>query len=268
MVGQSVHLEITSGVSALVIVGCGMHMLVFWRTDSQTLLLISSLFLVNGIASVVSHLTLLPMWAVADRWSMLIVAWIACGFVIDELIALASDLSRVRVHRLRAVGWVVASFCVVASLSYDAVEHDPVVVDVLIAAPLVVSVSLGVVMSCVDRTPHSRGMATRQQWRVARCRFGVGCLLIILGVLSDMASSYLCRDMPWFPFHATWHVLMAFGLVQTLVFAAILHLDRQRHAGLWIKEKGYFRLLPRIDFYPIMASPRATHLALGQVGIV
>lgn len=76
--------------SAVFIIYCGMHILLFWVHDSAMLRLIAAMFCVNGIASFFYHMTALRSWGESDGNSMVFLAWLVVAYVWDEFIETCS----------------------------------------------------------------------------------------------------------------------------------------------------------------------------------
>lgn len=66
--------EYGSTVTSLFMLYVGVHILLFWRTDVQMLMLVGSTFFVNGWSAFVSHGTGNELASIVDRWSFVFTA--------------------------------------------------------------------------------------------------------------------------------------------------------------------------------------------------
>jgi len=323
--------EVGSTITSLVIIWCGVHMLLFWRTESQLLLLIGASFFVNGWSALLSHATGDATSAIIDRWSLVLTVWLVMAFVIDEFTqAIASQCCRSpalpaiapapapaespgpspppsphalsapaptqqypggpdqrlfprRDNRRRADGLNSlprlalrgAGYCLCLSaawlfLAIDAQQHQQWIVEVAFAIPLVMTLLLGaLLLFWVYRKAHSAeqiGQEAHMQWQWAYTRLVLGVIAAGLGVLSNFATENFCEAsdlFTYFPGHALWHVLCAWGLLNCLLVAALLRLDDSPYPVLsrldqneyptpWQKRLAvwYFWVLPGFEFVP------------------
>ena len=99
--------------SAVFIIYCGFHLLLFWVHDSAMLRLIATMFCVNGIASFFYHMTALRSWGTSDGNSMIFLSWLVVAYVWDEFIETCSPARRPRAveqrsrHEMPAHYWYV-----------------------------------------------------------------------------------------------------------------------------------------------------------------
>ena len=289
--------EITSAVTALFIVWCGFHILTFFRSDSHILHLVGASFFVNGIASCIAHIdTSARLGAIIDRWTMVLMAWLTCGYMIDEFVdslrRFASYRDRHRdqltVRQLereanftrqwrRAVGWVTCLSFAWLFLAEDALCHHQTIVMLAIITPLLFALALGggvMVMNRCHREAESRESEVddetkrerEEMWghfRWARKRMCIGLTAAVFGIACQLFTEGACdssRFAQLFPGHALWHMCFAWGVLNMLIFAALLRLDNH-NSGLLVYPQAdvmcgntsafttwYFYLFPGFEF--------------------
>ena len=76
--------EVGSTVTSLIIMWCGIHMLLFWRTDAQLLLVIGASFVANGWSAMIAHASGDATASIIDRWSLVLTAWLVVAYILDE----------------------------------------------------------------------------------------------------------------------------------------------------------------------------------------
>jgi hypothetical protein len=107
--------EIGSIISAPWISFFGLHMLLFWRHDSNLLHMICGIFMVNGIGSFLFHYSGLSRWGDLDNNSMLMCTWAVSGFVLSEVTE-AMQAKKILLHGTRrglmAAMWMVTMLMV------------------------------------------------------------------------------------------------------------------------------------------------------------
>ena len=238
--------EIGNVISSIVIIWAGFHMLYFFRTESQMITLIAAGFVVNGWSALGSHATGAPIPAVIDRWSMLSVAWIACGFMIDEfteslflrrgfctdaIIApraaerpnAAADFPRKRLV-VRGLGWTLCLSATWIVIGVDWQVHDQTLHVAMTAAPVLLAVILGgVIIYFTSRQGRNVG-----NWQYAAKRFKIGVALGVVAVACEIFTMNFCDTSDFFkifPGHALWHVCLSLALINFLVYASMLRLD-------------------------------------------
>ena len=74
--------EIGSVFSALFIIWCGIHMLIFWTHESIFFRFLAALFVVNGWSSFGYHYGKDPICGFIDKLSMLFTVWVVAGFIL------------------------------------------------------------------------------------------------------------------------------------------------------------------------------------------
>ena len=272
--------------SALFILYCGLHMLIFWVHDSAMLKLIATFFCVNGISSFFYHMTGLKRWLLADGNSMVLLVYMVVAYMYDELVenfmqqyvdAGAKRTARL-VHTLywktvfrRALSALIWMACLMfawfwifgrvtsdaESAASDGVGHV-VVFGGALAAILVFGCVIAALRHTARRARRRMMMLEAQRsgpgqgvgGQVARerstsadplsqfvqdrvmlgagVRFAVGLVAAILSASIWIATEALCdRNLFFrvFPGHMVWHLGMTWGLVNCLVYAALLRAD-------------------------------------------
>ena len=284
--------EVYSTASAIFIVVCGAHMLLYWRTEIQMMSVVGSCFVVNGWSAMVSHATGNATASIIDRWSLVVTAWLVAGFAIDEYTqALAAAYFRDRSQGLRSrprllvrgIGWALTVSLSWFFLALDAQQHDQGLITLAFALPLLASLVLALCIMGSSATAHSAavvGPAAAAQWVWARRRLGAGLLAAAVGIATNFVTEEYCDSSTGLfaivPGHAIWHVCMSWGLFNMLIYAALLRLDdsvypllrllpspvpssalRNEHAFsdcCRCLQRAYFTVLPGFEFVAELGS--------------
>ena len=248
--------EIGSTASSLFIIFVGLHMLLAWRMDAQMVTFIAACFVVNGWAALLSHASGMAEAAIIDRWSLLATSWAACAFMLDEIAeaifvrpGVLSDAHGRAVEAdtccsprvewpagrtlVRAAGWIICLSVTWLLIAQDAISHSQEKVVQWTAVPLAMSIVGGLVtMALRERIESSCSRAdpcSSADWQWARRRFRLGMWVGLTGVLLESLGSAYCDQSDFwraFPSHALWHVGMSWGLMQCMIYGALLRLDK------------------------------------------
>jgi len=244
--------EVLSGVTAVFIMWCGLHMLLFFRCDSYALALIAASFFVNGLSASISHLLLEgsihDAWdapgsfntdevtAIVDRMSLLFTAWFCCAFMLDEAFEkLTRDLcgaaqSRANARWRRVFVWTSCLTVAWVLLGMDVQCHDQTRLVYGVAVPILVVVAAASTIQLATWGACGRAdkSATSSMGRWAVRRFWLGCGLCVTGIVSDRLTEQYCDASDFaklFPGHALWHISTSLGLVNVVLYGAYLLQD-------------------------------------------
>ena len=213
--------ERSSVASALFIVACGLHMLLFWRHESGLLHFISALFAVNGIGAFFAHWYATTMWHNFDSKTMLLAVWLAYCLIFSEcmenLFRVTSATGRcARKFRdtITAANWLVAVTIYFwlgeANAAVGVNEYGQQVGALGSAVPLAFCLVAGLMHTACGRAFHSMTEVTHAVLASAStlafhsvCR---GCRPVThrADVRSGRCGRHLFR---WFPGHFVWHKL-------------------------------------------------------------
>ena len=302
--------------SAVFILYCGLHMLIFWMHDSGFLKLVATMFCVNGFSSFFFHMTALPSWGDMDGNSMLLLVWMCAAFMWDEFMETMSQQSlhpewtfrarsvmphfywRVFSRRvLSALIWVffigfawLMMFRPAGAFSTFGFFKRQNAHAIAVAVPLIFMSILAALLTCIRRNARAaRRDALKANSSSARGgdgtgggpSGGVGNSVDILGEYIDpkvmagasmrlwfglalcaasatawVATEQLCDTVDFFklfPGHVIWHIGMTLGLVNCMVYPALLRSDNFRQSPFFATSpdclgKLYFALLPGLVF--------------------
>ena len=228
-------------VSASAIIWCGCHMLLFWRHDSTMLHLIASLFIVNGLSAAVAHGTNIYSWHRIDGMSMALTAWLATGFLFEEI---AENFYATRKHMgqramLRMISWFL--FLLVfwwfsetnaAIGNFELGDH----IDFAITMVPLVMVTL---MSLIV-IRQGWAVSTYVDSRVLRktnVLFIRGLCIASFGIVSWVGTELLCDSVKlvrWFPGHFIWHLTVSYGFTLMMLLGGVLRADNfKKKPRIW-----------------------------------
>lgn len=263
--------EIGACLTAPFIALCGVHMLVFWTQDGSPFLkILAALFVANGAGSFLMHAYGKYSWLRVDAHTMILAVWLVACYCVDEFTkaklnkrferylwktAAANDAQVLRLGRsyarwknLRTV-FVTCMWCFGVWVCFWnnetelAVPGDqelgriiPGLGVILFAAPLVGLLGLGVVLV---RGGYVNGEYVETYYEhIARWRLMGGAVAAICGVTLWMLCESLCLEHPvfaWLPGHAIFHLSMAIGLTNAMLYAALLRADSCKlYAHIWL----------------------------------
>lgn len=288
-VSSSYFPEIGSVVSAPLISWLGLHMLLFWDHDSNLLFMISALFVVNGVGSFLFHYNGLTRWGDLDGASMLLAMWTVCGFVLSEVTEAMQKKGMLRrtprrvfmafvwIFSLGVVFWVTttnAFFLLSApanatagtSAGLKAVELGERIGSIVVAAPLATCVLVAYIAIYMGWVVDHKIEGWKESERIFRRRFHLGFVCTACGVCIWNATEQLCDTLTifkWIPGHMIWHISVAYGLTNCLIYATTLRADNvgvaprlrtmKRPAKCWGWLKNIYFLI-----FPAFSYPTAT----------
>jgi len=277
--------EYGAAVSAPAISVFGLHMLLFWQHDSNLLLMISALFVINGIGSFLFHYSGLTRWGDLDGETMIMAVWMVFGFIISEITEAMQ--SKGLIHRrfrkvLMACVWILSmglvywlttthAFLLLLSpaksnsstSTLKGVEVSNDIGALAIAVPIGICLAVVYVAICMGWViPTDVEIAGFQTEKSFRCRLHLGVFFTAVGICTWVVTEKFCDDFEivrWVPGHLIWHVTCAYGLTNCLIYAATLRADNvgvppqlrtiQRPATCWGWVKNiYFVLFPAFAF--------------------
>ena len=233
-------------ISAPFISWCGCHMLMWWRHDSTLLHLLSSLFVVNGISAALAHYWSETAWHRIDGMSMALTAWLACGFLFEEICenyySSRKHLDRRSLWRL--VAWVfmfLAPFWWLSetngALTYvlgdwELGEHADFAI---IAVPLVFTVIMAFL---IIRNGWAVSMFVDPKiLRQTNKLFIRGLCIALVGIISWVATEQLCDSVKWIRFipgHFIWHITVSYGFTLMLLLGGVLRADNfKKKPRIW-----------------------------------
>lgn len=224
-------------VSSIFISLCGCHQLLYWRHDSTLLHVIAALFVVNGFSALLAHYFSYSRWHRIDGMSMALTAWLACGFLLEEV---SDNIFRTRKHggwrtMLRLLVWVL--ICGIFFWFSEANGRVPVgsprlelgdyaEKEVLIVLPLLTSVLLTILV--IKRGWLDNAFVDAEVSRRGRRLFYSGLCIAAFGCACWIATEALCDTwvyIRYFPGHFLWHCTAAYGMTMMLMLGAILRAD-------------------------------------------
>jgi hypothetical protein len=249
--------EYLNSLTSCFIVFVGLHMLLFNQHDSQLLKVVAAHFALNGMASFLYHWTGYDSALTIDGYTMMNAAWLSCGFVLEEITSFmviggcatrqqgglthamlngASQPRRVLRRVLRTLYWLLVCFVPAAFLLALEPPWRSQVGDIstlfiaAFALPILLMLLLNLVLmrKGIEHATLQHFPALADGVRTladARRRFFVGLVLVLLGVFAWVLAEGFCDRydaFKLFPGHAIFHVLMALGLMQCLVYPSIL----------------------------------------------
>lgn len=246
-------IEVGAVASAGFILWCGCHMLLFWRHDSTLLHLIASLFVVNGIGAGFAHAWSQSSWHRIDGMSMALTAWIACGFLFEEVSEnyFADRRREGRRAVWRLLAWFVFLFIFWwFSETNAAVSHNLELGDyvdfLIIALPMALCVIMAVIVIWQGWAVNA--YVDAKVARKAKHLFCRGLIVAFLGIATWVVTEKGCdtiKALRYVPGHLVWHVTMAYGLTMMLLLGGVLRADNfKKKPRIWRprrKGKGFCR---------------------------
>ena len=229
--------------STPVILLCGLHMAFMWRHESSLLHVIAALFCVNGVTAFGAHASGITAWHNIDSKSMLLAVWLSLGFLMSELIENSMRMCRCGGPSWRCIRRFLSAFTwvMVLTIYWWVAETNGRVFQFEIgerigaaftAIPLLVAVVVNFTLATCCKKRLGKQMGSDAAISRARCRFMFGFLFASLGVVSWVVTENLCgqdtfigRFFRWFPGHFLWHICMAYGMMQGMIFAGALRAD-------------------------------------------
>ena len=235
--------------SGLFITWCGIHMLLFNQHDDLTLKIVAANFCLNGGASFLYHWTGYDSALTIDGYLMMNAVWITTGFVLEELSSHMVDgpgatwqlchKRRIVRRLLRTVYWIVVTS--VPALFLLALEKpwrdyvgniSPWFIGAFIT-PLLVMLAVNLILMLygvedVNFQHYPSPLLGERTFSSARRRFFWGLCLVLLGVGAWLLTEGLCDHygvFRLFPGHAIFHILVALGLLNCLLYPATLRAD-------------------------------------------
>eukprot|EP00931_Biecheleriopsis_adriatica_P110007 TRINITY_DN84292_c0_g1_i1.p1 TRINITY_DN84292_c0_g1~~TRINITY_DN84292_c0_g1_i1.p1 ORF type:complete len:383 (-),score=53.10 TRINITY_DN84292_c0_g1_i1:97-1245(-) len=251
--------EYGNSFSALFIGYCGLHMLLFWDSNSPLLRLVEALFIVASWSSFSFHY--LDKLGQVDSDSMVMASLWLLGYVVEEFVhALTFRCRRVTRFRRRllrvgfcAMWALITSFLWWYLVGAPLSEEDHIKLDVFelaFAIPIGAMVVIGTVIMLLWRQPWFRNEYIRPDVQVLACRyFYTGVVLSILAFAVWYPSEHLCGEVYFwtvFPGHVFWHLLMPLGCVYMMLLPSLLMADIERTYPIF-KTGIYFSIFPAYD---------------------
>lgn len=265
------HTEWASVLTSPFIFFCGLHMLLTWKHDDGLIMLISTLFALNGLAAGLAHLVGTSNWHNVDSHSMLLALWLSFALVGMEFFdhvhrTLAQKLGCIAPcckwlrDKLKAILWLITMVIYFWIAETNGVffdhEYGHKVGALAAALPLIVSVMIGGFFICLGCAKMSLAVGSRA-YKASSRRFWFGVLIGFVGGVAWIATEFSCdRDdaigafFRAFPGHAVWHVTVSYGMMNALLFAGVLRADNF-HNKVYVKTSGcccYYFIFPALIY--------------------
>lgn len=250
-------------ISAPFLLFCGLHMASTWTHESSLIHVISALFACNGVAAFLAHYNGWTSWHLVDQKTMLLAVWLGAGLLTNELLENSFRCCGLRGRWARAfrrcasglvwIGVLSLYFWVTESNATmpDGDEYGFAIGAFATALPLCLgAIFIVAQLSCLD----TRAVDGPNR-RLARRRFGLGIAVALFGVVSWILTENLCgRDdrigtfFRWWPGHFFWHIFMAYGTMNALIYVVALRADNF-HATITIDTSScYLAVFPGLAF--------------------
>ena len=161
---------------------------------------------------------------------------------------------------LAGVGWALSTSVLWFAMAKEIAFPDQNVFILLFALPLIASLAVALLLQRRARMGLvTNSFLSAELEAYGRRRFILGVCLMIVGVICWVGTEQACDSVAffrWFPGHAVWHVTMAFGMLNALIFAALLRANNFGSTPVFRVDgpsrlaNCYFSALPAFAFRP------------------
>lgn len=228
--------EIGNCISSIFIIFMGIHMLIFWIHPSGLLRLISATFVINGISSFLYHYTNRSSWLHIDGTTMLFIAWMILAYVFEEFIQITEYnqsyylLNNILIRIVVGLFWCLAcgvGWWMIGKAPLNGKLYGETLFDMMFIIPLVLSIGSTFYMIKyykMTKIPYLNQSVEKK----ARGRFIFGVIIIMFSSSLWVVTEKLCDTVDFFklfPGHMLWHVIVAWGMSNCLLYASLLRAD-------------------------------------------